>query len=544
MRKRLLGSIAALAAGAGSAWGQPPVAPPAPAGVPAEALGPVAPQPPSGGPAFGGLPFNAIPGNQGFAPPGAIMPPGNFGPAYDPLGLGPVGGFGPPPSPTYPVPGPYGQNTWQPAPPGPSGGGGSGYGAAPRWWVEGEYLLWGVRGLKAPALLTTSAPGDAGIIGRSSTLVLAGGAGNDLDFNVLNGMRLGAGFFGDADRRFGFVMSGHFTEEKPFTREFGQLNSAGLPVLARPFVDVSGAPSALVLSGPDNAAAFARVRASTSTFGIEPAALVNLYRAEPGSRLIWSIDAIVGYRFLQVKEEISVRTISQLDQNVATPIFVTGPFGVVSQIGSVQTPASGTFGGAQVFGPVVLDVRDSFRVTNRFNGGVLGLKFEGRYGMFTSTFTGKVSLGTMSSRVEINGFSSFTDATGRSGGLPGSGNNIVLGPNGPTGANIGAGGSAGGVLANSGNIGVFTRDQFTAVPELGGTVGIALTSGMTAYVGSHFIFFPDVIRPGSLINPVVNSASIPGSANFGTGGAPNPGATVRTESLWIGGATFGLMFRY
>ena len=543
MRKRLLGSIAALAAGAGSAWAQPPAALPAPAGAPAEALGPVAPQPPSGGPVFGGLPFNAVHGNQGFAPPGAIMPPGNFGPNYDPLGLGPVGGFGPPPSPTYPVPGPYGQQTWQPAPPGPNDA--TGYGAAPRWWVEGEYLLWGVRGLRTPPLLTTSAPTDAGIVGRTTTLVLAGGPDRELSFKVLNGMRLGAGFFGDADRRFGFVLSGHFTEEKPFTREFGGLNTAGLPVLARPFVDVNGAPSAIVLSGPDNAAAFARVRATNSTFGIEPAALINLYRAEPGSRLIWSIDAIVGYRFLQVKEELSVRTISQLDQNVSTPIFVTGPFGVVAQVGVNQGSATANFAGAQVFGPVVLDVRDSFRVQNRLNGGVLGLKFEGRYGLFTTSFTGKVSLGTMSSRVEVNGFSNFLDLTGRSGGLPGSGANVILGQNGRVfGANIGAGGALGGVLANSGNIGVFTRDRFTAVPEIGGNIGVAVTGGMTVYVGSQFMFFPDVIRPGSLINPVVNSSSIPGSPNYGNGGALNPGVTVRTESLWIGGATFGAMFRY
>lgn len=526
MRKRLLGSIAALAAGAGSAWGQPAAAPPAPAGAPA--AGPVATEPPLGGPGV------AVPPRQTFAPPPAIMPPGNYGPAYDPLGLGPVGGFGPAPSPTYPVPGPYAQPQYQPAP----GGSGLGYGGAPRWWVEGEYLLWSVRGLKSGfPLLTTSAPGDAGIIGRPSTAILSGG--QDFSFNVLNGMRLSAGFFGDADRRFGFNITGHFTEEKPNTREYGQLGGSGVPVLARPFIDVSGAPSALVLSGPDFGAAFARVRATNSTFGIEPAAIINLYRAEPGSRFVWSIDYMTGYRFLQLKEELSVRTISQLDSNVATPIFQTGPFGIVTQVGTSTGVAQGSFAGVNVNGPAFLDVRDNFKVTNQFNGAMFGLKTEARYGMFTGTFFSKVSIGSMQNRIEIGGFSTFLDATLDSGTAIGGGN--VLG----TGSGGGAGGALGGVLANAGNIRTFNRDRFTAVPELGGNIGVALTGGLTAYVGANFIYFADVVRPGSLVNPFVNTSSIPGSANFGSGTGANPAAlTIRDESFWIGGATFGLMLRY
>ena len=122
MRKGLLGSIAALAAGAGAAWGQPPVEPGGPpvgfpGGFPGRAG---APAPPLGGPpTFGGFPGHAIHGNAGFAPAPVILPPGNFGPPNDPLGLGPVGGFGPPPGPQYPMPGPYGAQSYQPSPPMP-----------------------------------------------------------------------------------------------------------------------------------------------------------------------------------------------------------------------------------------------------------------------------------------------------------------------------------------------------------------------------------------------------------------------------------------
>ena len=209
MRKGLLGSVAALAAGAGVAWGQPPAPPAPPAGTPVVSPGaPIGPPPPTNAPAFGGIPPYAIPGNAGFTPAPAILPPGNFGPPGDPLGLGPVGGFGPPPGPMYPMPGPYAQQSYQPAQPtphdsssgGPGGGNGLGYGNAPRWWFDGEYLLWFTSGqpMHFP-LVTTSAPTDGGVPGAASTLVLSGN--RDLGYNAMNGFRLTAGFFGDADRR-------------------------------------------------------------------------------------------------------------------------------------------------------------------------------------------------------------------------------------------------------------------------------------------------------------------------------------------------------
>src|SRR5215207_11267785 len=93
MRKGFLGSIAALAAGAGAAWGQPggpPSAPPAGTAIVAPGpVGPIGPPPPVTPPAWGGFPANAIPGNSGYAPPPVILPPGNYGPPGDPLGLGP-----------------------------------------------------------------------------------------------------------------------------------------------------------------------------------------------------------------------------------------------------------------------------------------------------------------------------------------------------------------------------------------------------------------------------------------------------------------------
>src|SRR5262245_12979915 len=203
MRRGFLGSIAALAAGAGVAWGQTPT-PVAPAGGPA-----------ASGPAPVRTAGDVIPAT-GPAP--VIMPPIAVGPPGDPMGLGPTASLGPPPGPMYPPPGPYGAPMFQPPPgsygPGLGAGGGDACGFdAPHWWFSGEYLLWFTRGQPVGfPLLTTSAPTSNGLLGAPSTTELV--RGDDLSYGAISGFRLNGGFFGDADRRFGALVSGFYTEQK------------------------------------------------------------------------------------------------------------------------------------------------------------------------------------------------------------------------------------------------------------------------------------------------------------------------------------------
>lgn len=549
MRKGLLGSVAALAAGAGAAWGQPPVAPVPPTGLPVVAPGaPVGPPPPVSAPVFGGLPSHAIPGNAGFPPAPAILPPGNFGPPGDPLGLGPVGGFGPPPGPMYPMPGPSGAQSYQPPPPLPNvrgedgrGGPDIGYGSAPRLWFEGEYLLWFTKGqpINYP-LVTTSAPTDAGVLGAASTLILSGQR-SDLGYNAINGFRLSSGFFGDADRRFGFQMTGFLTERRANVQEFGSLkNLSGIPTIARPFIDVAGLQSTLVLSGPNFGPATVRVSTTNQTWGVEPVGVWNIYRAEPGTRANWSLDFLAGYRFIQLKEELTIHSQTALDNQIGLPTFVNNPpFGIITQTGVTIIPAFTSFGGVNVGGPALIDIRDNFRATNQFNGFVVGLKSEARYGMITTSAFGKIAIGSMHERVEISGMGSFFDSTGGSGGTIG---NLAVFNSGTGG---GRGAAYGGVLANASNIGTFIHDRFSYIPEVGGTVGIALTRGLTGYMGVNLLYFPDVVRPGNLVNPQLSSAAVPFSPNYGAPGAPRgPSLRIVETEQWLGGVTFGMMLRY
>ncbi|MBN9119571.1 MAG: BBP7 family outer membrane beta-barrel protein, partial [Planctomycetes bacterium] len=358
----------------------------------------------------------------------------------------------------------------------------------------------------------------------------------DFGYGAMSGMRLTAGFFGDADRRFGFQIQGFFTEHKPVREKFGDLsNTAGIPTLARPFIDVNGASSAVLLSGPNFGAAIVRVRTDTQTIGVEPVGVWNLYRAEPGTRRVWSVDFLAGYKFVQLRENLIINSFSRLDDQIALPVFAGGAFGQIGQNTSI-VPAQVPLGGTIVGGPAVVQLNDQFRTTNRFNGAVIGLRTEGRYGMFTSSLTAKIAAGYLNERVEISGNTTFVDPTSRSGTPSTFGFPSGVGGN---------GGSVGGVLANPSNIGTFVHDRFTYIPEVGVTFGVALTRGLTAYVGGNFIYMPDVVRVGNTVNPVVSSAAIPLSPNFGaTGAARGPGFRFIEDDFWIGGATFGLMLRY
>ncbi len=558
MRKGLLGSITALAAGAGAAWGQPPVAPGGPpVGFPG---GTGVPAPPLGGPpTFGGFPGNSIPGNAGFAPPPVIMPPGNYGPPGDPLGLGRVGGFGQPPGPMWPPPGPYDAQSFQPVPPMPNirgdnpdgrggrfgRGGDLGYGAAPRWWVDGEYLLWFNRDqpINSP-LLTTSAPSDAGLPGAASTTVLVGD--RNVDYGLIHGFRLSAGFFGDADRRFGFNLSGFTSEQKANFQPFGGAqNNIGLPVLARPFIDsTTGAQSSVVLSGPDFGPSGAVFTTRSQTYSIEPSAVWNLYRSAPDSRLAVSLDFLAGYRYLELKESLSLDTRTTLNGQFFPPVFVVGPFGVVTAVNSVTpVPAQTTLGGVNVVAPTaIIDTRDNFRVRNKFNGSSFALRGEARYGMVTTSTFAKLGVGNLTERLEVLGGSTLTDPSGRSGSQFGANPNGIPFGLPVTGRTTGT--AYGGLLAANGQIGTFDRDRFTLVPEFGGTVGIALTRGLTGFIGWNLLLMPDVIRPGDQISPTLNSAAVPFSPNYGTA-APRTGTFSFVETdYWIGGVNFGLTLRY
>jgi hypothetical protein len=501
-----------LAAGAATAWGQAP-APIAPAGGYSPAV-------------MAGDVIQA----QNTAP--IMMPPITPGPPGDPMGLGPTASAGPPPGPMYPMPGPYAEPLYQPGLPMPGAGGvDGGYGGIPRWEFWGNYMLeFAARQPSPYPLLTTSAPSQGGILGQSSTLVLAGQS--PISYGAISGMQLGGLFWGDDDRRFGAYVNAFYLENKTISTKIGMsgtgsgLTPFDIPVLARPFIDTSTGPAALLVGGPGLGVASAIVTTSTETWGIEASGAFNLFRTAPGSKWLITTDLLIGYKFLELKEDLAVITNTDVNAVVTTPVVVfNGGFPVV--VGTTTTPVPISVAGVTVTAPGSINIQDRFTTQNLFNGVTIGLRNEMRYGMFSFEAIGKIGLGDMHQILQITGSTNVTSSTG------------------PTGSALSAGSAFGGLYANASNIGRYAHDDFSVIPEVQGNFGINLTRSLSAFVGYNFMYMNNVIRPGDQMNPNINSTSIPLSSTYGAAGtAATPRPNFVITDYWLMGVNFGVSFKY
>jgi len=499
MRKGVLGSIAALAAGAGAAFGQTPSGPTPAGGVTPAMIWPGSPVLPTRG-------------------SGPVIPP----PLPGTMPAEPLAEPGTPPltSPIYPPPGPYGAPRFDlPAE------ATTGYGEAPRWWFSGEYLLWFTRGqpIRFP-LVTTSAPNQGGILGNPTTIELV--PGQDISYNAISGFRFNSGFYGDADRRFGPWINAFYTEEKGVNRQFSTSQpgptSVGIPLLARPFIDTQDGSSSLVTANLAFGVGGTKVSTSTQTWGIEAAGLWNLYRSLPTDKVWHSLDLIAGYKFLQNRERLIIDSFTTLNNAIFVPIFDFDPFGNPIFRGIQVIPIPVPVGGTTVGYPATVQVLDRISVTNRFNGGVFGLRYELRYGMWDLMTIGKVGIGNMHQVLDIYGHTAFANfATGQTGS------------------------SFGGLLANASNIGRYNNDEFAVIPELTANLGIHVTRSILLFAGYNFMWISRVARPGLQISPIVDSSTVPFHPNYGQlGRPPAPRTLFVQDELWIHGVNFGMQIRY
>ena len=113
---------------------------------------------------------------------------------------------------------------------------------------------------------------------------------------------------------------------------------------------------------------------------------------------------------------------------------------------------------------------------------------------------------------------------------------------------IPAGGTAsvqpGALLALPGrNIGSFDNNEFSTASELGVTVGYQITSNIQIFGGYSCLYWTNVVRPGSEIDPVLDTTRIP---NFG-GTAPTsvrPFVPFNQVDFWAQGVSAGIRFSW
>jgi hypothetical protein len=248
----------------------------------------------------------------------------------------------------------------------------------------------------------------------------------------------------------------------------------------------------------------------------------NIYRSGPESNRQSSWDFLLGYKFWELSEDLTMESYVNLNNFLTVPIFTTGPFGVPTIIGFRLIPIPFPVGGVVTGPPATVSIVDRFQVTNRFNGAFIGLRNELRWGMWSLNTTAKLGFGHMHQILQIQGTTAFVN------------------PN----TNV-AGSSFGGLYANSSNIGKFDNDEFAVIPELSVNVGLNLTRQLSAYIGATVLYANRVARPGDQLNPVIDATTVPFHPTYG-----NPGSVPATPILfnqnefWLYGVNFGMMFKY
>lgn len=354
----------------------------------------------------------------------------------------------------------------------------------PHFYISGEYLLWSVKGQQLPPLVTTSAPQDLGFLGQPTTRVLYG------DSSAFGGLRSGARF------RAGYYLDPYCEEGVEFSGFFlgngsGNFaaNSNQFPVLARPFFSLNtNSQFSELIALPGQSTGSVAISTPSSLWG----AMANMrYKCCCGCN--YRVGMLVGFRYLDLRESIII------EEQVTGTAQAAAPF----------TNATDT-------------VTDRFSTYNHFYGGNIGADARYLYGRWTFDLRAMLGIGGTHTDVVIDGSQRLVAADGT------------------------VTDSKGGLLALPSNIGHFSSNHFSIVPEIGLNAGYQITPHLRAFLGYNFLYWTGVVRPASVIDRNIDVTQIP---NFPVAGATpvagaHPAAILHATDFYAQGMTFGLEFLY
>jgi hypothetical protein len=352
------------------------------------------------------------------------------------------------------------------------------------FYLSPEYLLWWTKGSQSPALVTTGPADSLGVLGQPGTTVLFGHL--PVYTEARSGGRFSGGFWFDPCQQTALEGSYFFLAEN--SSNFGT-ESAGLPLLARPFLNaLTGLEASQLVAFPGALSGSIAVTATSRLWGTD----VNL-RRHLWTGCCWRVDVLGGFRYLDLDEGL------QITESL------------------VASPTLPILGGSRFI------VSDRFATRNEFYGGQVGARCQYTWGRWSVDVLSKIALGTTRQAVDISGNTLFTPAGG------------------------GTSAFTGGLLAQPSNIGHFSRDIFTVVPEIGVNLGYQVTPRVRAFVGYTFLYSSSVVRPGEQIDRVVNVTQIPrvslGDQATITGPA-RPVFRFRDADFWAQGINFGLECKF
>lgn len=172
--------------------------------------------------------------------------------------------------------------------------------------------------------------------------------------------------------------------------------------------------------------------------------------------------------------------------------------------------------------PTTFFLRDQFDTSNEFIGGDFGFIWEWEHRRLSLEILSRLALGSTRQRVRIAG-STLRDDGQQTESL-----------------------AQGGLLALPSNIGSYTRDQFSVMPELGVTCGYLVTDRLRFTVGYSFLYWSNVVRPGDQIDNVIDITQVPVFEGVvdPTNPAVQPRFAFRETGLWAHGINLGADYRW
>ena len=328
-------------------------------------------------------------------------------------------------------------------------------GPAGRFWMRADYLMWWTKGSQLPPLVTTSGTGSdpsglpPGALGRTDTTVLFGGS--QADNHGRSGLDITLGMWLDCCHTWG--IEGNYFNLGELNDRYDSGLSNGYPLLARPFfdTDTSGLPgsrygqNAEAVAFPGKLAG--RVTADASDYfesggahfrhnlccweccDCARTAAMRAARAPvtatAAAERAFRLDVIGGYRYYGLSDNVSVQ----------------------EQLVTLAPLA----GGEQI------NITDTFRTRNFFNGSELGLIADYYHGRWSLEASAKMSMGWNHEVTFINGATTLI--------LP---NGMVEVPPPPP--------PNGGLLGLYTNNGSYSQEVFMVIPEFGMQIGYQLTA--------------------------------------------------------------------
>ena len=360
----------------------------------------------------------------------------------------------------------------------PVAGTGTGY-------VEASFLLLWASDAELGIPLATSGT-SVGILGRQGTTVLVGPG--DIDYNAQPGIKVLAGRMLPGTN-VGVEVGGFYLGNDTLTTTLGPSSQR---VIARPFFDpTTRAENVRVVASPGAFRGGMVISSGIGAFGFETNSFVRTRDGAP-----FTLDLLAGFRYFQNNEDFTIYDAS-----------------------TVLAGGTTAFNGVGLGSGSSVVVSDIFNATNIFYGGQVGARFGfGRGGLFFD-LTGKVALGGVYQRLNVDG---ATVATG--GVFP---------------APVA---TSGGFLTSGGQTGVRSEGRFAVLPEVNAQLGYQFTSWLNAFVGYQVLYLSSAARPSEQLSRGLTATGLPTSPTYRR--PPVQTGEILDGDLWLHGFNFGLTMTY